>query len=99
MMRLSVILPILRNLHLYPMPLFQAIRDPLRIRVIEPWLTEAVALLAALMVHSGVVSATRVQSDGNGDLLARPSGSGARVVAADKAAHDIGVVFFCGAGW
>lgn len=75
-------------------PLCQAIRNSLRIRVVQLRSAEEVTRLAALKVNSSVVSSPRVLSYRDGNLLACPSSGGARPVTASKRAHNARVVLF-----
>lgn len=59
-MWLSLLFIILRFLLLHPMPLLQPICDPLRIRVVQSRLTQEIAPLAPLMIHTRVISPSRI---------------------------------------
>ena len=72
-------------------PYLEAVGDAFRIRAVDPWLRELVALLAALVIDAGVVPLPRVHADGDG-RGAPPSGGAAAGAAAGEEGPDIGVV-------
>ena len=94
LMRTFTLTRVTRPIHLNPTPLFKTIRHPLRIRPIQTRLSQSVAFLTTLIVYPRVVLCSPVHTDRDGDPLTRPSVGVACVVAADEAAHDVGVVFF-----
>ena len=82
-----------RPLHLNTAPLLKPVRDSLRIRlVVQARVPEAIARLAALVIHSSVIFCAAVHADCDGDSFARPSLGSAAAVPACEAPHDVGVV-------
>lgn len=81
-----------RYLHLYSTPLFDAVCNPICIRVIQNRLTEGIASLAALMIDSCIVLRSSIHSYRDGDAFARPTGRAAGAVSAYEAPHDVCVV-------
>lgn len=83
-----------RWLHFLPAPLLETIGNPIFVGIIELGLAESLALLTSLMVDSCVVFLSMVQSDSDGNFLARPATRLTSRVVASKVAHYIRIVVF-----
>lgn len=81
-----------RQIHLYPFPLFDAICNPFRIRLVKSWSTYAFAGLTALIIDPGIVFCSRILPYSNANTPARPTAGCALLVVAYKAAGYGGIV-------
>ena len=80
-------------------PFRKTIRNPFCVGVIEHRSTQEVAWFAVLIVNPGIVPSTRILSDGDSHLLARPAVDATCVIGAGEPADDIGIVLLETSVW